>query len=743
MTEADHNRHVYETRYTPQHFAPPPATDYFGKLYRIRLDLLKQQAAGRRILDVGCGGGAYLLPLLQDGCDIAGLDFSAPFLTEIRETWRSRGMDDSRLHLVQADARNMPLPDKSFGVIFSYSTLYSIPDFPRVLSEIARLLTPDGIAILDLGNVRSLNAIEAARIATGVLSYNIRLGSLSSLLKAHGFQTLIHRSFQIFPLYGGATPASRALNTMLKGALASEENGVLLDERVSSDPLIRSFAFRHLLVIQKTDPHAVPDTSTEPETHGTFAARRDLEDLRERRDALSKASSGQTGEAVRELVDILRKDPSDIRAVFAIGSLYDGAAEKEFVDHSSRMIERWIRRKDAPPRAVIDRRKGKEVPRVSVVLPTFNHRDFLPMAVVSMLAQSFEEYELIIVDDGSTDDTGAYLRSINHPRVRIERIEHKGLPGALNTGFRLARGEYFTWISADNFCSPLFLEALTGALDAHPECSLASSSFAWIDAAGRITGIHRSRDLSYHTLLTGNPGLASFLYRRSSAEAAGEYDTSLEGAEDWDLWLRMVENAPAVFVPEILYYYRRHENRMTATRMREIAAASERAFWQAFNRREGRSDITALYPLIAQCRDRRTAELHARWDFGTSLLQSPFGPPGLATVYLEEAFTMTAREGHLASTLAVAYARAGRTEEARAITRQLATLNNPAVQAVCTIIGPEDVMPDEQLLRRAPLFTVDKATSELFQLEREAQPVFESSKGAWVPRHTTARGSHA
>jgi hypothetical protein len=469
----------------------------------------------------------------------------------------------------------------------------------------------------------------------------------------------------------------------------------------------------------------------------------DAERLRERSEALTRAVEGQISGAVHDLVHILQKDPSDIRTVLAIAALYDHPMEQEFVARSSRALDRLFSLQKRPPSPPTRIKRDRRPPKVSIVLPTYNHREFLPMAVFSVLGQTSEDYELIIVDDGSTDDTGAYLMTLNHPRVHILRLAHQGLPAALNAGFRHARGELFTWISADNFCSPLFLDGLTQALDTHPECCMAVSSFAWIDSAGRITGIHRPRDLAFHTLLTGNPGLASFMYRRSSATNAGEYAVSLEGAEDWDMWLRLLAGAPAVFVPEILYYYRRHGNQMSATRKKQISDSSARAFWQAFERQDFRSDIRLLYPLIEQCRDQRTAELHARWDFGTGILQSPFGPPGLAAVYLEEAFGMTTGEPHLASTLAVAYARAERTIDAHMITRQLTSVAHPVVQAVCTIIGPEDITPDEELLRHAPLFTVDKSSSELFRLEQQAQAAFEVSKGAWVPRHSTARGSHA
>ena len=199
-----------------------------------------------------------------------------------------------------------------------------------------------------------------------------------------------------------------------------------------------------------------------------------------------------------------------------------------------------------------------KTPRVSVVLPTYNHAHFLPQAVASVLAQTFADFELIIVNDGSTDGTRDYLATITDSRVRVVHQENQRLPRALNNGFQAARGELLTWTSADNYCAPVFLEALVAALDAHPDASLAIGAFAFVDAANRIRGVHRVADLSLPAFLSINPGVAAFLYRRHCLETVGPYEPELNGAEDWDMWLRIVERHPAVAVPELLYYYRHY-----------------------------------------------------------------------------------------------------------------------------------------------------------------------------------------
>src|SRR5262249_10919089 len=117
----------------------------------------------------------------------------------------------------------------------------------------------------------------------------------------------------------------------------------------------------------------------------------------------------------------------------------------------------------APPPSTTPVRPA-DAPRVSVVLPVYNHLRFLPEAIRSVLAQTYRDFELVIVTDGSPDGTKEYLDALTDPRIVVVHQENRRLPGALNTGFAHARGELLTWVSADNHCAPLFLEALVGAL---------------------------------------------------------------------------------------------------------------------------------------------------------------------------------------------------------------------------------------------------------------------------------------
>ncbi len=233
-------------------------------------------------------------------------------------------------------------------------------------------------------------------------------------------------------------------------------------------------------------------------------------------------------------------------------------------------------------------------PKVSVVLPTYNQLHFLPRAIDSLLNQTFGDFELIIVNDGSTDGTKDYLNTLADPRITVKHQDNARLPKALNAGFRSARGELLTWVSSDNYCAPAFLETLVGALDSYPNAGMAYSGFAWVDENDQVINVIKDQDMSFHSLLAMNPGNASFMYRKKCQDKVGFYDPKLIGAEDWDMWIRIVERFETVCVPETLYHYRIHEQTMTRQMRPEIRANAQAVFMNAMTRKADTLDLLKL-----------------------------------------------------------------------------------------------------------------------------------------------------
>jgi len=202
---------------------------------------------------------------------------------------------------------------------------------------------------------------------------------------------------------------------------------------------------------------------------------------------------------------------------------------------------------------------------VSVLMPTFDRLQFLPPAVESVLAQTLTDWELIIADDGSGEETRAYLRSLLDPRVRVLWMAHSGKPSVmLNAARRVARGAYLAFLDSDDVWLPRKLERQVASLQRHPQRRWSCTAFALIDAAGRPLAAARAgwpaasgwvRDRLLTDAVIAMP---SVLACRSLLEQAGPFDEELTMNHDGDLWLRCAELSELDGVDEPLTLVRRH-----------------------------------------------------------------------------------------------------------------------------------------------------------------------------------------
>jgi glycosyltransferase involved in cell wall biosynthesis len=218
-------------------------------------------------------------------------------------------------------------------------------------------------------------------------------------------------------------------------------------------------------------------------------------------------------------------------------------------------------------------------PLISIVLPTYNGSRYLREAIESCLAQTYQNWELILVDDCSTDATPDIIAEYTSRDRRIHSIRHevnKKLPEALNTGHAAARGEYLTWTSDDNRLLPSAIEEMTRFLEEHPGVGVVYADCVLIDEAGRymqdFPALPASR-LAYMDALG-----ACFLYRRAVYETLGGYDAELFLAEDYDFWLRAYRQFELAPLHKILYEYRWHNLSLTkSANRRAIRTSAERA----------------------------------------------------------------------------------------------------------------------------------------------------------------------
>ena len=197
-------------------------------------------------------------------------------------------------------------------------------------------------------------------------------------------------------------------------------------------------------------------------------------------------------------------------------------------------------------------------PRVSVVMPVFNPGAFLGQALDSVAAQTFRDFELVIVDDGSTEArTRTLLADVGrHPGVSVHRTENRGPALARNLAIERARGAYILPLDADDWLAPTFLAKTVPLLDADPGLGVA---YTWVGLVGAHHGVWRTGGFSVKELVARCTLHVASLFRRELWAEAGGYDPAfVESSEDWDLWLGAAARGwRGQCVPEVLVYYRR------------------------------------------------------------------------------------------------------------------------------------------------------------------------------------------
>ena len=215
-------------------------------------------------------------------------------------------------------------------------------------------------------------------------------------------------------------------------------------------------------------------------------------------------------------------------------------------------------------------------PLISIVLPTYNGTRYLRESIDSCLVQTYQNWELIIVDDASTDETPVQVANYvarDHRIRSIRNASNHKLPASLNAGFAMARGEFLTWTSDDNCYRPKALAEMLSCLKEHNSADIVYAQFTVIDEKGIPIG--EGWASPFEELPFRNPIGACFLYRRSVHERLGGYAEDLFLVEDYDFWLRVSTQFRFMFLERDLYLYRQHGHSLTATQLQRIRLAKE------------------------------------------------------------------------------------------------------------------------------------------------------------------------
>lgn len=261
---------------------------------------------------------------------------------------------------------------------------------------------------------------------------------------------------------------------------------------------------------------------------------------------------------------------------------------------------------------------------VSVLMTVYNGMPYLPLAVESVLAQTFQDFQFVIVNDGSTDGTAEYLTSLADPRITILHQANQGTAAAANHGLAHIDSPFVARMDADDITLPARLQRQRDFLLANPQVGLVGTQVVPLGSsrAGSSLQLPLTHGEIYPAMLAGRHGLAhsSIMLRTDLLRAIGGY-WSLNLVDDWDMMLRMGEAAELANLPEVLHHYRVHEGSLNGSGMRRMRFSIDYACELARRRQTGRPSITPED--FAASRDARpwwerateALDLHARTQY--------------------------------------------------------------------------------------------------------------------------------
>lgn len=243
-------------------------------------------------------------------------------------------------------------------------------------------------------------------------------------------------------------------------------------------------------------------------------------------------------------------------------------------------------------------------PLVSVVMAVHNGERYVGEALKSVLGQSFRDLEFIVVNDGSTDNTGPILQqyaSLDH-RLQVFHQENRGVISALNKGCGLARGKYIGRMDADDIAAADRFERQVGFLDRHPAVALLGGAIELINGKGApIRGVRyplEDRQIKEELFSRANCFChPAIMMRKDAFDGLGGYRLPFRHAEEYDLWLRMAERYELANLADVLLYYRIHAGQVTARNLKQQVLSALAARAAARIRRDAGQDP----PLAADC----------------------------------------------------------------------------------------------------------------------------------------------
>lgn len=257
------------------------------------------------------------------------------------------------------------------------------------------------------------------------------------------------------------------------------------------------------------------------------------------------------------------------------------------------------------------------MPKVSVVIPAYNAMKYLPETLESVVKQTYTDFEVLVVNDGSSDHIVDWMAQITDPRVKLISQANQGLPSARNTGIINAQADYIAFLDADDLWEATKLAKQVRCLDEHPEVGLVHTPMLLVDENSQSTGRVMGSDVQGYVLpqlLVQNLiACPSVMVRRACFDNVGLFNPSLRSIEDWDMWIRIATRYPFAVIKEPLAYYRQLPSSMSKN-CQVMAKAFEQVIETAFtsapselqhlkNRSYAHANLCLAWKAL-QCQDR-------------------------------------------------------------------------------------------------------------------------------------------
>jgi glycosyltransferase involved in cell wall biosynthesis len=248
----------------------------------------------------------------------------------------------------------------------------------------------------------------------------------------------------------------------------------------------------------------------------------------------------------------------------------------------------------------------KSMPAISVIIPAFNCAAYLPEAIESVLAQSLSDFEIIVVDDGSLDNTCEIVHSLLDDRIRYIYQENSGLPAARNTGVQQARGEYIAALDSDDLLAPTALDVMLSALKESRASWCITNVLKFWEKHQEIRRTEMPAGNLLHAILREDFIRRAMFIEKAALQRVGMWNPLMKMREDWDLNIRLIEaREPYCYVDKPLYLYRKRPDSITTGNPKRLLYYTKQV-------------LREHHKKLADAGDPVAAKLYAQnmWDLG-------------------------------------------------------------------------------------------------------------------------------